>query len=55
MSLHLHVVSLQVYELMRRCWEQTPDRRITFKCLIKELSTMQQQLIGHNDLNPSLA
>lgn len=44
-----------VYELMRRCWEQTPDRRITFKCLIKELSTMQQQLIGHNDLNPSLA
>ncbi|XP_056133885.1 tyrosine-protein kinase JAK1 [Lampris incognitus] len=32
----------QVYELMRKCWEQFPDNRIAFKCLIKELTSMQQ-------------
>nr|AAC00207.1 JAK1 tyrosine kinase [Tetraodon fluviatilis] len=32
-----------VYELMRKCWEQKPDSRITFTGLIKELSNMQQQ------------
>uniref|UniRef100_A0A669DPT6 Tyrosine-protein kinase n=1 Tax=Oreochromis niloticus TaxID=8128 RepID=A0A669DPT6_ORENI len=31
-----------VYELMRRCWEQSPERRITFKRLIEELTTAQQ-------------
>ncbi|XP_072293949.1 tyrosine-protein kinase JAK1 [Eucyclogobius newberryi] len=36
-----------VYELMRRCWEQAPDKRITFKSLIQELSAMQRQLPGH--------
>uniref|UniRef100_A0A3Q1EEQ9 Tyrosine-protein kinase n=1 Tax=Acanthochromis polyacanthus TaxID=80966 RepID=A0A3Q1EEQ9_9TELE len=36
--------SEHVYELMRRCWEQMPDKRITFKRLIEELTTMQQQL-----------
>ncbi|XP_068176433.1 tyrosine-protein kinase JAK1 [Antennarius striatus] len=30
-----------VYELMRKCWEQMPERRITFKRLIEELSHMQ--------------
>ncbi|KAG7513189.1 tyrosine-protein kinase JAK1 [Solea senegalensis] len=34
----------RVYELMRRCWEQSPDRRIAFKCLIEELTNMMQQL-----------
>uniref|UniRef100_A0A4W5MMZ0 Tyrosine-protein kinase n=1 Tax=Hucho hucho TaxID=62062 RepID=A0A4W5MMZ0_9TELE len=29
-----------VYELMRKCWESTPDRRITFKSLIDEFSRM---------------
>uniref|UniRef100_A0A8C4P0C1 Tyrosine-protein kinase n=1 Tax=Dicentrarchus labrax TaxID=13489 RepID=A0A8C4P0C1_DICLA len=37
-----------VYELMRKCWEQLPERRITFKRLIEELTVMQQQL--HNDI-----
>lgn len=31
-----------VYELMRRCWEHSPERRITFKRLIEELTNMQQ-------------
>ncbi|KAG8003189.1 Tyrosine-protein kinase JAK1 [Nibea albiflora] len=38
-----------VYELMRKCWEQLPERRITFKRLIEELTTMQQQLQPQND------
>ncbi|XP_035031915.1 tyrosine-protein kinase JAK1 isoform X1 [Hippoglossus stenolepis] len=38
-----------VYELMRRCWEQSPDRRISFKCLITELSTMLKQLQPQNN------
>ncbi|XP_038858755.1 tyrosine-protein kinase JAK1 [Salvelinus namaycush] len=29
-----------VYELMRKCWESTPDRRITFKSLIDEFTRM---------------
>uniref|UniRef100_A0A4W6DA55 Tyrosine-protein kinase n=1 Tax=Lates calcarifer TaxID=8187 RepID=A0A4W6DA55_LATCA len=37
-----------VYELMRRCWEQLPERRITFKRLIEELN-MQQQLQPQNN------
>ncbi|XP_040897118.1 tyrosine-protein kinase JAK1 [Toxotes jaculatrix] len=32
-----------VYELMRKCWEQLPERRITFKRLIEELTVQQQQ------------
>nr|XP_046248296.1 tyrosine-protein kinase JAK1 [Scatophagus argus] len=32
-----------VYELMRRCWEQMPEKRITFKRLVEELTNMQQQ------------
>ncbi|XP_078141968.1 tyrosine-protein kinase JAK1 [Centroberyx gerrardi] len=32
-----------VYELMRKCWEHTPERRITFKRLIEGLTRMQQQ------------
>ncbi|KAM9358193.1 tyrosine-protein kinase JAK1 [Symphorus nematophorus] len=39
-----------VYELMRMCWEQLPERRITFKRLIEELTNMQQQLQPQNDL-----
>ncbi|XP_037626699.1 tyrosine-protein kinase JAK1 [Sebastes umbrosus] len=39
-----------VYELMRRCWENMPDRRITFKRLVEELSNMQQQLQPQNGL-----
>ncbi|XP_034565356.1 tyrosine-protein kinase JAK1 [Notolabrus celidotus] len=39
----------QVYELMRRCWEQMPEQRITFERLIKDLSTMQQKLQPQND------
>uniref|UniRef100_A0A3B5AH25 Tyrosine-protein kinase n=1 Tax=Stegastes partitus TaxID=144197 RepID=A0A3B5AH25_9TELE len=39
-----------VYELMRRCWEQAPDRRITFKRLIEDLTTMQQQLQSPNNV-----
>nr|WTM56510.1 JAK1 protein [Lateolabrax maculatus] len=38
-----------VYELMRKCWEQTPERRITFKRLVEELTNMQQQLQPRND------
>nr|XP_020458384.1 tyrosine-protein kinase JAK1 [Monopterus albus]XP_020458385.1 tyrosine-protein kinase JAK1 [Monopterus albus] len=38
-----------VYELMRRCWEHSPERRITFKTLIEELSHMEQQLQPQND------
>uniref|UniRef100_A0A672J8T1 Tyrosine-protein kinase n=1 Tax=Salarias fasciatus TaxID=181472 RepID=A0A672J8T1_SALFA len=38
-----------VYELMRKCWEQAPERRITFKRLIEDLTTMQQQLRPQND------
>nr|AMV91900.1 janus kinase 1 [Acanthogobius hasta] len=41
-----------VYELMRRCWEQSPEKRITFKSLIQELTGMQGQLPGHHDLSP---
>ncbi|KAF0041897.1 hypothetical protein F2P81_005429 [Scophthalmus maximus] len=33
---------MAVYELMRRCWEHSPERRITFKRLIEELTNMQQ-------------
>lgn len=40
----------QVYELMRRCWENTPERRITFKRLVEELTTMQQQEQPQNNL-----
>ncbi|KAM4628598.1 tyrosine-protein kinase JAK1 [Polymixia lowei] len=31
-----------VYELMRKCWEHTPESRITFKRLIEELNRMLQ-------------
>ncbi|XP_049584455.1 tyrosine-protein kinase JAK1 [Syngnathus scovelli] len=33
-----------VYELMRKCWEHAPEKRITFKQLIDELSALPQQL-----------
>ncbi|KAM9386359.1 tyrosine-protein kinase JAK1 [Pholidichthys leucotaenia] len=36
-----------VYDLMRRCWEHAPDRRITFENLVRELSVMQKQLQGN--------
>lgn len=36
----LFSVFLQVYELMRKCWENTPARRITFKSLIDEFTRM---------------
>ncbi|TDH08790.1 hypothetical protein EPR50_G00101500 [Perca flavescens] len=39
-----------VYELMRRCWENTPERRITFKRLVEELTAMQQQQQPQNNL-----
>ncbi|XP_028260463.1 tyrosine-protein kinase JAK1 [Parambassis ranga] len=39
-----------VYELMRRCWEQTPEMRITFKDLVTKLTTMLQHLQPQNDL-----
>uniref|UniRef100_A0A1A8QVV4 Tyrosine-protein kinase n=1 Tax=Nothobranchius pienaari TaxID=704102 RepID=A0A1A8QVV4_9TELE len=32
-----------VYNLMMRCWEQQPERRIAFNRLIDELSILQQQ------------
>lgn len=38
----------QVYDLMRRCWEKAPERRITFKRLIEELTAVQQQLQQQN-------
>lgn len=37
----------QVYELMRKCWDQKPEQRITFTALIKELSNMQSQPQPH--------
>ncbi|XP_035997541.1 tyrosine-protein kinase JAK1 [Fundulus heteroclitus] len=33
----------KVYELMRKCWEHAPEKRITFKRLIEELTILQQQ------------
>ncbi|XP_034035450.1 tyrosine-protein kinase JAK1 isoform X2 [Thalassophryne amazonica] len=39
-----------VYELMRRCWEDAPEKRISFEQLIKELTAMQQQLQPQNNL-----
>ncbi|XP_061634780.1 tyrosine-protein kinase JAK1 isoform X3 [Phyllopteryx taeniolatus] len=33
----------RVYDVMCKCWEHAPERRITFKQLIDELSDMQQQ------------
>ncbi|XP_029001957.1 tyrosine-protein kinase JAK1 [Betta splendens] len=38
-----------IYELMRKCWEQMPEDRITFKKLIEELTRLQQQLQPQND------
>ncbi|XP_074524067.1 tyrosine-protein kinase JAK1 [Halichoeres trimaculatus] len=38
-----------VYELMRRCWEQMPDQRITFEQLIRDLSNMLQRRQPQND------
>ncbi|KAM3619310.1 uncharacterized protein V6R79_005999 [Siganus canaliculatus] len=38
-----------VYDLMRKCWEQTPDDRITFKHLIEQLSGMHQHLQPHSE------
>ncbi|XP_061594707.1 tyrosine-protein kinase JAK1 [Cololabis saira] len=32
-----------VYELMRRCWEHAPEKRISFKRLIEELTALQLQ------------
>ncbi|KAG7263496.1 hypothetical protein CRUP_014238, partial [Coryphaenoides rupestris] len=34
---------MTVYALMHRCWEHTPDKRISFKCLIEELTHMLQR------------
>ncbi|KAF7657152.1 hypothetical protein LDENG_00031210 [Lucifuga dentata] len=31
-----------VYELMQRCWEHSPERRISFKQLTEELTSLQQ-------------
>ncbi|XP_034003066.1 LOW QUALITY PROTEIN: tyrosine-protein kinase JAK1 [Trematomus bernacchii] len=39
-----------VYELMRKCWEHKPERRITFERLVEELSLMQQQLQPQNHI-----
>ncbi|KAM9849003.1 tyrosine-protein kinase JAK1 [Aulostomus maculatus] len=39
-----------VYELMRKCWEHTPEKRITFRGLIEQLTRMQSQLQPQNDL-----
>ncbi|XP_061739681.1 tyrosine-protein kinase JAK1 [Nerophis ophidion] len=36
----------RVYNLMRKCWEQAPEKRITFKQLIDELTIMQQQQLS---------
>lgn len=33
-----------VYELMRKCWEHAPEKRITFKRLIEELTIVQQHI-----------
>ncbi|XP_060890941.1 tyrosine-protein kinase JAK1 [Labrus mixtus] len=38
-----------VYELMRKCWEQTPEQRITFERLIKELKNLLQKDQPQND------
>uniref|UniRef100_A0A665UP63 Tyrosine-protein kinase n=1 Tax=Echeneis naucrates TaxID=173247 RepID=A0A665UP63_ECHNA len=38
-----------VYELMRKCWEQLPENRITFKQLIEDLTNMLQQLQPQNN------
>lgn len=38
-----------LYDLMRRCWEQAHEKRITFKSLIQELTKMQQHLSTHSD------
>ncbi|XP_077462571.1 tyrosine-protein kinase JAK1 [Stigmatopora argus] len=32
-----------VYDVMRKCWEHAPGKRITFKQLIEELSNLQEQ------------
>lgn len=40
-----------LYDLMRRCWEQAHEKRITFKSLIQELTNMQRQLSGHSDIS----
>uniref|UniRef100_A0A8C7ZQ83 non-specific protein-tyrosine kinase n=1 Tax=Oryzias sinensis TaxID=183150 RepID=A0A8C7ZQ83_9TELE len=40
----------EVYELMRKCWDQSPERRITFKRLIEELSILLQQLQPNMEL-----
>uniref|UniRef100_A0A3Q2CA66 Tyrosine-protein kinase n=1 Tax=Cyprinodon variegatus TaxID=28743 RepID=A0A3Q2CA66_CYPVA len=39
-----------VYELMRKCWEAAPDKRITFKRLIEELTILQQFFQQKNSL-----
>ncbi|XP_038571245.1 tyrosine-protein kinase JAK1 [Micropterus salmoides] len=39
-----------LYELMRRCWETAPERRITFKRLVEELTVLQQQQKPQSDL-----
>ncbi|CAL1592776.1 unnamed protein product [Knipowitschia caucasica] len=41
-----------VYELMRRCWEQAPEKRISFKSLIQELSSLQKQPTENHHLSP---
>lgn len=40
----------QVYELMRKCWENAPENRISFKNLVDELTRMQQRLQPQNSL-----
>ncbi|XP_070765517.1 tyrosine-protein kinase JAK1 isoform X1 [Enoplosus armatus] len=39
-----------LYELMRKCWETAPDKRISFKRLIEELTILQQLQQPRNDL-----
>nr|XP_040040497.1 LOW QUALITY PROTEIN: tyrosine-protein kinase JAK1 [Gasterosteus aculeatus aculeatus] len=39
-----------VYELMRKCWENAPENRISFKNLVDELTRMQQRLQPQNSL-----
>lgn len=50
MQLCLYLLWFQVYELMRKCWDQSPERRITFKRLIEELSILLQQLQPNMEL-----
>ncbi|XP_077389475.1 tyrosine-protein kinase JAK1 [Festucalex cinctus] len=38
-----------VYQIMRKCWDYAPEKRITFKQLIDELSNMRQQLGGSTE------